>query len=242
MTLRCAIPVENPRQRLVCFPHAGGSASFFRDWGHHLPGIEVHAVCYPGRAERIDEPPPADLRLLAAEIAEAVVPLADRPLALFGHSLGAAVALEAARALQERGIAPAHLIASGSRAAPLPDPAELATDEDPDAVAARLVRLGGTDAELADDPYFRELVLPYVISDGRMFHAYAHRSEPMLHCPVTTIVGDRDADADRRPWPELTDAGFAERVVPGEHFYLIDEPPYALVRDRLDAARAGEAA
>src|SRR6266852_5398189 len=95
--LYCAVQRAQPRERLICFPHAGGSASFFRDWGNHLPESEVYGVCYPGRAERIDEPPPTDLRQLAGEIAAAVEPLSDRPIALFGHSMGGIVALETAR-------------------------------------------------------------------------------------------------------------------------------------------------
>ncbi|UNO43712.1 thioesterase [Streptomyces sp. MST-110588] len=223
------------RQRLICFPHAGGSAPFFRDWGERLPGTEVHSVRYPGRGERLAEPSPTDLGELGREIAEALTPLADLPLALFGHSMGAVVALETARALEERGIRPAHLFASGSRNAPLPAPEELDTEDDADAVCERLVALGGTDAEMAADPAFRELVLPYILSDSRMFTSYAHRPGPVLRCPVTTIVGDRDEDADRRPWPELTDGGFCEHIVRGDHFYLIQEPPFALLRTALDA-------
>ena len=51
--LHCAVPHPEAGRRLVCLPHAGGSASFFREWGGHLPGIEVHAVRYPGRAEAL---------------------------------------------------------------------------------------------------------------------------------------------------------------------------------------------
>jgi pyochelin biosynthetic protein PchC len=232
--LYCADPRQDAGLRLVCFPHAGGSASFFRDWGPRLPGVEVHAVCYPGRAERIDEPSPTDLRVLGQQIADALDGLTDRPLALFGHSMGAVVALETARSLHERGVAVAHLFASGSRNAPLPEPEEFSDDEA--AVIERLVALGGTDAELATDPFFQELVLPYVISDGRMFHSYSNRSTPVLGCPVTAVVGDADAEADCRPWPQLTTGGFREHVVPGGHFYLTGEPPYGLLLERLGAA------
>ncbi|MFE0020211.1 thioesterase II family protein [Amycolatopsis sp. NPDC059021] len=230
--------VERPEAeaRLVCFPHAGGSASFFRDWGGNLPGIEVFAVCYPGRAERIAEEPPTDLIQLGADIADAVVSLGDdRPVSLFGHSLGAVVALETARRLEELGRGPARLFASGSRDAPLPDAAEY-EDQSPESVAQRLVELGGTDAELVADPYFQELVLPYIVSDGAMFHAYPNPMEPVLQCPVTTIFGDEDVDADRRPWRELTSSALDEHVVPGDHFYLTPNPPYALLQRQLAAA------
>lgn len=232
--LQCAVPQPDAEQRLVCFPHAGGSASFFREWGRHLPDSEVHAVRYPGRAERIHEEPPTDLVALAREVADAVEPLADRTLALFGHSMGAAVALETARALESRGVAVAHLFASGSRDGECPPPGS--PDDDPDAVTARLVALGGTDAELAADPAFRDLILPYVLADGRMFHGYAMSPEPLLRCPVTTIAGDADPDADRRPWHALTSGTFRERVVPGDHFYLVGAPPYGLLHASLATA------
>lgn len=56
-------------QRLICFPHAGGSSFFFREWRKGLPEFEVHAVCYPGRADRFGEPVATDLVAMAEEIA-----------------------------------------------------------------------------------------------------------------------------------------------------------------------------
>jgi surfactin synthase thioesterase subunit len=234
-SLECTVPNSEAPQRLVCFPHAGGAASFYREWGSHLARTEVYAVCYPGRAGRIVEPPPTDLLLLAQEIAEAVQPLADRPLALFGHSMGAPLALETARVLEAEGVRLAHLFASGSRDAESADTGEV-VDEDPETVLAQLVALGGTDAELATDPDFQELILPYVLGDSRMFHAYVMEPEPLLGCPVTSIVGDIDPDPDRRPWSRLTEASFRVCAVEGDHFYLVARPPYALVEKALDAA------
>lgn len=232
--LQCPTPLPDPAVRLVCFPHAGGSASFFRDWGGAMPGIEVHAVRYPGRAERITEPPPTDLRELAHSVADAVATLADRPVALFGHSMGAPIAWETAMALEARGIEPVRLFASGSRDAPYPPPEEYDADTENDAdVVERLLTLGGTDPELAADPDFQELVLPYVRADGQMFHAYAPRSEAAVRCPVTTLTGDADDDADRRPWHELTRSGLTEHGVRGDHFYLVSAPPFRLIQESL---------
>lgn len=241
--LQRTAPVADPVARLICFPHAGGSASFFRAWGRRIPGVEVYAVRYPGRAERLAEPVATDLRALARAVADAVAPLADRPLALFGHSMGAPIALETAAALEARGIDPVHLFASGSRDAPYPsaedwgDPDE---NDDP-AVIERLLTLGGTDPELAADPEFQELVLPYVRADASLFHAYAPGADggpaPSVRCPVTTLTGDADMDADCRPWSELTTGGVRELAVQGDHFYLVASPPHDLIRDTLAPAQ-----
>lgn len=93
--------------------------------------------------------------------------------------------------------------------------------------------MGGTDAEMAADPIFQEVVLPYLIADGRMFHDYAMAPEPLLTCPVTTIVGDRDDDADRRPWSALSTWPVQEAGVFGNHFYLIADPPFSVLREAL---------
>lgn len=226
---------ERPGPRLVCLPHAGGSASFYRDWPAGLPELELHAVQYPGRADRIAEDPPTDLLAMAREITEEVAALADRPLALFGHSMGAIVAFEVARQLAERHIPVRHLFASGARAAHDPSyaPAGLA-DADDDAIMHSLTKLSGTHAELLDDPMLRELVLPYVRADFLMFERYGYRPGPLLDCPVTTVNGaddDHVTPARAKRWRELTTGPCTAREFPGEHFYLLPDPPFAVIRD-----------
>ncbi|NUP21526.1 MAG: thioesterase [Streptomyces sp.] len=240
--LRCAAPRPEAAARLVCFPHAGGSASFFGGWAEGLPSYEVHAVCYPGRAARLAEPLPTDLPALAADIAEALTPLLDRPLVLFGHSMGAVVAYETARLLQSRGTGAAvrHLYASGARAPHLARPeGEDTSTMDDDAIADALLALGGTDAELLADPDFRELVLPYVCGDFRMFDRYDHVAEPLLTCPVTAIAGDADPQVGAghaAAWAAVTTGPFRHHTIPGDHFYLDARPPFGLVTPEASGA------
>ncbi len=71
-------PQPQPGLRLFCFPHAGGSASFYRAWHRSLPpAVEVRAVQYPGRADRRADPLIDDAHRLAGLVADAMAPLLD---------------------------------------------------------------------------------------------------------------------------------------------------------------------
>lgn len=236
--LKCTTPRPEAEHRLICFPHAGGSPSFYHPWAAGLPSYEIHAVCYPGRAARLAEPPPTQLLTMAAGIADAVRPLlGGRPVAFLGHSMGAVVAYETARVLEADGHRISHLFASGARAPQLPHPdGSKASDLDDDAVADALASLGGTDAELLADPEVRELILPYVCGDYRMFDAYVHRPGPALSCDVTAIAADSDplvAPSQTDGWAAVTGGRFTRHTVPGDHFYLTPNPPYLLIEAAL---------
>ncbi|MEU8123038.1 alpha/beta fold hydrolase [Spirillospora sp. NPDC049024] len=212
--------------RLFCLPHAGGSAVFYRPWAKEAgPAVEVQAVQYPGRADRMADAFVTDAHQLARLVAGAMAPLMDRPAALFGHSMGAVVAYEVARLLEERGAAPVHVFASGARP---PDDRgdERVHEKDDDGLVAELAKLGGTDAELLADPEMRELVLPYVRNDFTLIEKYARRPGPPLAAPLTALVGDADPHVDEekaRGWERATSGRFALRVLPGGHFYLADQ-------------------
>ncbi|QXJ20419.1 thioesterase [Actinomadura graeca] len=220
---RCAEARPWAPTRLFCLPHAGGSAVAYRSWAGEIgPEVEVHAVQYPGRADRLGEPLVRDALRLAGLIAGAMAPLLDRPAALFGHSMGAVLSYEVARLLQEQGAAPVHLFASGARP-PHDRGDDRVAGEDDDALVAEMVRLGGSDAEALRDPELRELVLPYVRNDFALVEDYVHRPGTRLAVPITTIIGDADphvTEAQAKKWADLTDGPFALKVLEGDHFYL----------------------
>jgi surfactin synthase thioesterase subunit len=213
--------------RLVCLPFAGGGAVSFAGLEAALAeDAEVRTVELPGRGTRFGEAFATDLIAAAAEVAAAIRALPDpqKPLVLFGHSMGALLAYEAARALARAGAAPRHLVLSGSaaphrRAGARRTAEAVRTDA---GLLARMRRLGGTPPEVFSEPELLALVLPVVRADYALVGGYAPLVAP-LAVPATILGGTEDAEVapdDLAAWGEALSGPVATEVWPGDHFFI----------------------
>lgn len=239
--LRQYHPAPEGGTTLVCFPYAGGAASYYHPFSEALsPGVRVLSVQYPGRQDRRAEPVRTDLHALADEIAEVLSACEEGPLVFFGHSMGSTLAYETARRLRE-GPSPEQLlglVVSGRRG---PDTVRRETVHlrDDAGIIEEVVRLDRGSAALLADPDIAGMVLPALRGDYTAVETYAPRPGARLACPVSVLTGDADPQVtaeEAAAWAGATDGAFRLRTFPGGHFYLNAQ------RDAVTAALAEDLA
>ncbi|MDJ0463795.1 alpha/beta fold hydrolase [Streptomyces sp. H27-C3] len=248
--------VDTPTLRLVVVPHAGGSGNVYYPMSRSLPPTwELLLLDLPGRGRRHTSDPLVDMTSVVARVTDDILAVSDAtPTAIFGHSLGAVIAFEAARSLQAQGAAPVWVGVSG-RQAPVLQPANRLLDPSLSDVelARRLARLGGLPARLDELPEFRDRFIKLIRADLRALDSY--RPDPQrqpLTCPLTVFASTDDAMAapsGASAWGRETTMGLRQQVFDGGHFHFFGEtfPAFTAVLaseiqhalGRLEAAAPG---
>ncbi|GAB2934259.1 alpha/beta fold hydrolase [Micromonospora polyrhachis] len=237
----CGTTRVDASTRLFCFPYAGGNAAAFLPWQPLLgPDVELWVAQLPGRGTRLFETPLPDLDELVARLADVVGEHTDRPYVLFGHSLGALVAFEVARALRRAGLPPPCGLWVAGAEGPQTRVIDQRLHNLPDAELVNALRdYGGTSTELLDDPEMMALLLPGLRADLAVDECYDYRTEPRLELPIHLLLGSRDPHVDRERaegWSRESNQRIHRHVFPGEHFFLF--PHQATITALLATALA----
>jgi len=161
---------------------------------------------------------------LVEAIEHVIAPYLDQPFAFYGHSMGAAVAFELARALQRHGRPlPSTLYVSGARApkfrlnwTPPPEP-------DENQFLEQLRILNGIPPEVLQNSDAMKLALPALRADTALYRNYVYTAGDPLPVPIFAYSGCADPNVTREhadAWREQTSAHFALREFEGGHFFI----------------------
>jgi medium-chain acyl-[acyl-carrier-protein] hydrolase len=165
-----------------------------------------------------------ELPALIEALAEALLPLLDKPFALFGHSFGTLVSFELARHLRTSyGTGPIRLFVSAGPAPQIPHRGLPIHNLPEREFLEELRRLNGTPAELLNHKELMDIVLPSVRADFALCESYRYSYEPPLDCPISAYGGLDDQHVKRRDlegWREQTNLSFSIRMLPGDHFFF----------------------
>ncbi|MGW9024147.1 non-ribosomal peptide synthetase [Streptomyces sp. NPDC055722] len=228
-----------PESALVCFPYAGGNAVNYRLMARALTGsgTSVYAVDLPGHDLAAHDEPFAPMTQVAEQVVTEIVRRGLTRVVLWGHSSGAAPALETARKLRQRGIDVARVFigaqllgtAADRRAAVTEltrrSSAEIAADLTTDSGYTELGELSAQHAEHLGAAYRHDCV-----SAHRYFADALERPPAVkLSAPVTVVIAADDPYTtgfrDRyRDWEHLADHVDLHELADGGHYFLRTRP------------------
>lgn len=221
---RLARPTPRPwaSRRLICLSFAGGGTVGFRPWARQVPrDVELRSVCYPGREFRYGDEITGGWQGLVADCADAIAGDTRTPYVLYGHSMGALVAYEAARLLEAAGTGPESLVLSGHIAPQNWTGSRtkaLATASDAE-LSDWLEASGGAPESVLCDPDLLDMAVELLRMDLQAYSGYHHDARPRLRAGIHLMVGEREVTQLHEGWSEVTDGPFSMEVLPGGHFF-----------------------
>ncbi|WP_394205017.1 thioesterase II family protein [Shewanella waksmanii] len=222
--LKAIAPNPSAKYRLICFPCAGGNASMFSSWPEQVPqDFEVFALNAPGRGARFFESPYTSMEELVKNLLEDSHLLAEKPYAIFGHSLGARVGYEFIRRATARGLPmPLHFVASGSRAPNIPCFSSPTYTLSSDAFMQIIYDMDGIPDELRENKEMMALLEPTFRADFQIAETYIGQVNK-LACPITALCGTEDCRVPAttvEQWQAFTMYPITVKSYTGGHFFI----------------------
>ncbi|MET9661942.1 amino acid adenylation domain-containing protein [Streptomyces sp. NPDC006510] len=227
---------------LVCFPYAGGNAVNFQPLARALPdgGPAVYAVEPPGHDVADGSEPLVPMTQMVEQVVDEITGRGLTRVLLWGHSSGAALAVETARKLREHGVHVQRVFLGAQLLGDADDRraaiteltgrsnAEIAAHLSTDGGCTALGELSAQHAEHVGAAYRHDCV-----SAHRYFtDALEHPPAQKLSAPVTVVVAADDPSTAEYPrryrdWQLLAGQVDLHELADGGHYFLRTRPAEA---------------
>jgi external thioesterase TEII len=213
------------KPQLFILHFAGGNCYSFNFLTPLLKDFETLQVELPGRGKRIREELVTEFDLAAEDLFRQITGrLGSAPFVIYGHSMGAYLALRVTNLLKKAGKQPLRVYVSGNPGPGIRDlrnrykmPYKELVEE--------LRRLGGVPQELLDNEELLEFFMPILRADFEVAERNDLTDEEPLGVPLHALMGSDEEDVDKiGNWGRFTTSQFQSTVLPGGHFFIYDHP------------------
>lgn len=216
--------MKKPQLFLLHF--AGGNCYSFQFMQSLLRTFEVIPLELPGRGRRIREKLLKDFNLAATDMYQQITAkLASPCFLIYGHSMGAYLALRVANMLEAAGKRPAHVIVSGNAGPGVrSDRKNIYALEHKDFVE-ELEKLGGVPPEVIANKELFSFFEPILRADFEIAEINDIVKEPAINAPLFAIMGSEEEKADEiSNWGRFTKSAFRSEILEGGHFFIHKHP------------------
>ena len=227
---------------LVCFPYAGGNAVNFQPMARALrdSGLAVYAVELPGHDIAAGSESFAPLAQVVDRVVAEITARGLNEVLLWGHSSGAALAVETARRLEQAGTTVPRVFVGaqllGEAAARRAAVTELGHHNNAEISARLTADSGYTELDMLDAARAEHVGAAYrhdYVSANRYFAEVLDDPPPQrLSAPVTVVVAADDPStagfrARHRDWELLAEHVELHELADGGHYFPRTRPAEA---------------
>jgi external thioesterase TEII len=215
--------MKKPQLFLLHF--AGGNCYSFQFMMSMLRDFEVISLELPGRGKRMSETLLRNFDEAARDVYAQLLPKISSPVFLmYGHSMGAYLALRVANMLEKAGKVAAAIIVSGNAGPGIMDPKKRYLME-PGEFKEELKKIGGVPDELLQDEELFSFFEPILRADFEIAENTGMENEPPISSPLFAIMGTEEDEVNEiTNWANFTKSSFNHEILEGDHFFIHKHP------------------
>ncbi|MFJ2738095.1 amino acid adenylation domain-containing protein [Streptomyces sp. NPDC087440] len=231
---------DGARAAVVCVPYPCGHPVNFKPLAEEIEKLDPTLVVYGLEPPGHDPSSPgefADVLETAARTADEIEAKADLPLILWGHCGGAAVTVELARVLEDRGFDLRHVFIGSKLLPPAKDMQEsidmIETWSDDQIISYMVEETGYSELDGLDHRYtaFTGRLFRHDVCGGYRYFINVTEEQPdwRIQAPVTAVVADDDkglahARDEFRCWERVADDVSFLELAGGGHYFVRGNP------------------
>ncbi|WP_428741186.1 thioesterase II family protein [Tenacibaculum sp.] len=210
------------KKQIFMLHFAGGNVYSFDFLKPLLTDFEMVPVELPGRGKRIKEKLLVSYSEAVKDVYKQISSqLKGEEFVIYGHSLGASLALGVADLLEKDNKMPQSVIVSGNAGPGVNAERKNRSSLERDDFIEMLKELGGLPKELLESEELLDFVLPIIRSDFKIVEEDFYINNIVIKSPITAIMGNEEKNVDKiTNWENHTQSNFISYVLNGNHFFI----------------------
>lgn len=216
------------KKQIFLLPFAGGNVYSFNFLKEYITSqIEFVPLELPGRGKRQSEKLLKNKPEAIADYIDQISQLRNgNPYTIYGHSMGAILALPVVAGMEAKADAPELLIVSGSAGLPsfrIENKRYVLEDA---AFKKVLRNLGGTSEEVLENEELFNFFSPIMRADFQILEEDGFTEEDVrINTPIYAIMGsEEESNSNITTWKKFSTAEFLYKILPGDHFFIHRHP------------------
>ncbi len=209
------------KPQLFLLHFAGGNSYSFDFIKPYLQDFEVIQLELPGRGRRLKESLIFDFYEAADDMYSQIISkLTNSQLFIYGHSMGAYLALRVVCMLENAGIKVSYLIVSGNPG-PGIEPSVKRAKLEPEEFRAELKKIGGIPDEVLLNSDLMNFYEPILRADFQISEESDLSGILPVDTPLYALMGsEEEGIEDINNWAKFTNVDFRYKILKGNHFFI----------------------